>query len=256
MGVLPFRTRRSDERKELATLLHSAKAGDEQARNELISSYVPFILRTASQTTHRYIDQHADDEFSIALMAFNEAIDRFDLERATSFIAFAETIIRRRLIDFFRSRERDRRQLPWSQFDAVDDEDNVTNYAEVSESLTQHQLQEEATLRAYEIEEYGRLLTDYDLSFGELVQISPKHEDARQNAFQVGRLIAADDELLEFVRRRKSLPLKALETRVHVSRKTMERQRKYILAIVILLTGDFPALQTFLEDAKGGVSGE
>ncbi|MFB5192092.1 RNA polymerase sigma factor SigI [Alicyclobacillus fastidiosus] len=251
MGVLPFRARRrSDERKELARLLHGAKSGDEAARNQLISSYVPFILRIASQTTHRYIDQTVDDEYSIALSAFNEAIDRFDLERESSFLSFAETIIRRRLIDFFRSRQRDRKQVPWSEFDLLDEEDNVTNYAEVSTSLAQHQLYEEATMRGYEIEEYQKRLQDFDLSFGELVRISPKHEDARQNAFEIGRVIAADEELLEFVERRKSLPLKQLEDRVHVSRKTMERQRKYILAVVVLLTGDFPLLQSFLEDAK------
>ncbi|EPZ42098.1 RNA polymerase sigma factor SigI [Alicyclobacillus acidoterrestris] len=251
MGVLPFRgRRRSDERKELTRLLHGAKSGDEEARNQLISSYVPFILRIASQTTRRYIDQTVDDEYSIALSAFNEAIDRFDLDRESSFLSFAETIIRRRLIDFFRSRQRDRKQVPWSEFDLLDEEDNVTNYAEVSTSLELHQLSEEATLRAYEIEEYQKRLQEFDLSFAELVRISPKHGDARQNAFEIGRVIAGDAMLLEFVERRKSLPLKQLEDRVQVSRKTMERQRKYILAIVILLTGDFPMLQSFLEDAK------
>ncbi|WAH38423.1 RNA polymerase sigma factor SigI [Alicyclobacillus dauci] len=250
VGVLPFRTRRTDDRKELARLLHGAKAGDERDRNKLISDYVPFILRIASQTTHRYIDQNVDDEFSIALSAFNEAIDRFDLERESSFLSFAETIIRRRLIDFFRSQSRDRRQLPWSEFDVVDDEENVTNYAEVSTSLANHQLQEESTLRSYEIEEYKQCLKEYDLSFSELVQISPKHEDARQNAFRIGKVIADDPELMEFVERRKSLPLKALEDRVHVSRKTMERQRKYILAVVLLMTGDFPRLQSYLAEAK------
>jgi RNA polymerase sigma factor len=252
VGVLTFRTRRPDERKELATLIHGAKSGDDNARNKLISSYIPFVLRIASQTTHRYIDQHRDDEFSIALSAFNEAIDRFDLEREASFLSFAETVIRRRLIDFFRSRQRDRAQLPWSEFDVLDDEDNVTNYAEVSTSLAMHQRHEESTLRQMEIEEFQKCLQEYDLSFAELVRISPKHEDARQNAFHIGRIIAADSELREFVKRRKSLPLKALEGKVPVSRKTMERQRKYILAIVLLLQGDFPTIQSFLEEAKEG----
>lgn len=246
MGVLPFRNRQKDERNELTRLLHGAKAGDDGVRNELISSYVPFILRIASQTTHRYIDQHNDDEFSIALTAFNEAIDRFDLDRAASFLSFAETVIRRRLIDFFRIQQRDRKQIPWSQFDVVDDEDNISNYAEVSTSLQQHQLQEEATTRAYEIQEYAERLGDFELSFTELVSISPKHDDARRNALAISHAIVRDETLLEFVERRKSLPLKALEERVNVSRKTLERQRKYILAIVVLLTGDFPALQSFL----------
>lgn len=252
MEVLPSRAHRSDERKELTTLLHGAKSGDNQARNQLISSYVPFILRIASQVTHRFIDQSRDDEFSIALTAFNEAIDRFDLDRESSFLAFAETVIRRRLIDFFRVRSKDKRQVPWSEFDMVDDEDNVANSAEINTSIERHKLEEESKLRSYEIQEYSTELEAYDLSFRELVRISPKHEDARQHAFEIGFHIAEDESLLEYVKTRKSLPLKELEGRVAVSRKTMERQRKYILAVVVLLTGDFPRLRTFIEQGKGG----
>lgn len=252
MEVLPYRARRSDDRKELTTLLHGAKSGDHQARNQLISSYVPFILRITSQVTHRFIDKGRDDEYSIALTAFNEAIDRFDVDRESSFLAFAETIIRRRLIDFFRVRSKDRKQVPWSEFDMVDDEDNVANSAEIRTSIEYHKVEEESKLRAYEIEEYASELQAYDLSFGELVRISPKHEDARQNAFEIGFTIVGDEHLLEYVRTRKSLPLKELESKVQVSRKTMERQRKYILAIVVLLTGDFPRLRTFIEQRREG----
>lgn len=255
MGVLPFRARREDDRNELARLLHGARSGNTDARNDLISAYVPFILRIASQTTRRYIDPGIDDEYSISLSAFNEAIDRYQEDKAASFLTFAETVIRRRLIDFFRSQRQHRgRQLPWSEFDVVDEEDNhMTNWVEVSTSMELHQQQEEASMRVLEIQEYSNQLSKYDLTFAELVEISPKHEDARQNAFECARVILEDRELLEFVERRHALPLKALEDRVHVSRKTLERQRKYILAVLILMTGDFPLLKSFLMNGEGAV---
>jgi len=252
VGVLPFRGRRIEERNELARLLHGAKSGNASARNELIAMYIPFILRIAAQTARRYIDPKADDEYSICLSAFNEAIDRFQEGKAASFLTFAETVIRRRLFDFFRSQHQHRlKQLPWSEFDVIDDEDNVSNWAEVSSSLEVHQAEQEAAMRALEIEEYAHRLAAFDLSFHELIDISPKHEDARRNALACARAIASDAELLAFVERRRALPLKALEDRVNVSRKTLERQRKYILAIVILLAGDFPLLKSFLMNAEG-----
>jgi RNA polymerase sigma-I factor len=254
VGVLPFRARREDDRNELARLLHGARTGDSVARNDLISAYVPFILRIASQTTRRYIDPNIDDEYSISLSAFNEAIDRYQEDKAASFLTFAETVIRRRLIDFFRSQRQHReRQLPWSEFDVVDDEDNnLLNWVEVSTSLEVHQLQEETAIRGLEIEEYSQCLEKYDLTFAELVEISPRHEDARRNAFDCAKVIREDPSLLEYVERRQALPLKALEDRVQVSRKTLERQRKYILAILVLMTGDFPLLQSFLMNGEGG----
>ncbi|WP_041695326.1 RNA polymerase sigma factor SigI [Alicyclobacillus acidocaldarius] len=252
MGVLPFRGRSLDERNELARLLQSAKAGNAHARNELIALYIPFILRIASQTAKRYIDPHADDEYSVSLAAFNEAIDRYQDERAASFLTFAETVIRRRLVDFFRAQRQHRARLrPWSEFDQADEDDHVSNWVEVASSIAEHQRREEAAMRAYEIEEYARRLEEFGLSFRELVELSPKHEDARRNALLCAHAIASDPELVTYVYRRKALPLRQVEERVRVSRKTLERQRKYILAMVLLLSGDFPMLKSFLLRAEG-----
>lgn len=244
--VLPFRRKKPDDTSQLYSLLQDAQAGDEQARNQLLELYAPYVLRITSQAARRYIDRERDDEFSIALIAMNEAINSFDLSRRASFLAFAETIIRRRLIDYFRSQRAANRQVPWTQFDIADDEDNVVNYVEVQTSLAVHVQNMEQERRRLEIEEYGEHLQKFDLSFADLVELSPKHADARQNAIQVARLVAADEEMRRYVHERKALPLKLLQDQVDVSRKTLERQRKYILAVVVLLCGDFEQLQAYL----------
>jgi RNA polymerase sigma factor len=246
VGVLPYRRKRTEETKELYALLQLAQAGDEQARNELIRTYTPFILRIASQTARRYIDRNRDDEFSIALMGMNEAIDRFDDRKKVNFLAFAETIIRRRLIDYFRSQRAQQNSVPWTEFDVTDDEDNVVNYVEIKTSVEAHEQATEQALRRQEIEEYARLLAEFGLSLSDLVEVSPKHQDARRNAMQVARIVAADEAMRQYVFERRALPLKWLEDQVGVSRKTMERQRKYILAIVLLLCGDFQYLKAYI----------
>lgn len=246
MGVLPFRRKKSEVQSDLTTLLHKAQSGDEKARNELIEQYIPFVLRIASQASHRYIERSKDDEFSVALLAMNEAIDRFDVSRNVGFLGFAETIIRRRLIDYFRTQKSVQKQMLWSEFDVVDDEDNITNYLEVKKSVEVHAELEEQASRTYEIEEYSLALRYFDLTFEDLVTLSPKHEDARENALSVAKLIVSDVELYQYVMQKKSLPLKLLEEKVALSRKTLERQRKYILALIVLLTGDFPLLQSFI----------
>ena len=84
--------------KEIAALVEKAKY-DKQIRESVIVKYTPFILKTASDLTGRYINQGIDEEYSVSLIAFNEAIDSFDSTRGVSFFAFARVVIRRRLMD-------------------------------------------------------------------------------------------------------------------------------------------------------------
>lgn len=246
MGGLPFHRKKSEETSQLYSMLQLAQDGDEAARNDLIQSYTPFILRTASQASRRYIDRGKDDEFSIALIAMNEAIDRFDGSKKASFLGFAETIIRRRLIDYYRSQRAQNRSVPWTEFDVTDDEDNVMNYVEVKTSVDAYGLLEEQEARRGDIGEYAEALREFGLTFTDLVDLSPKHADARQSAIDVAKIVASDELLRAYVQERKALPLKLLEDKVQVSRKTLERQRKYILAIVILLCGEFQHLQSYI----------
>ncbi|KPV42270.1 RNA polymerase sigma factor SigI [Alicyclobacillus ferrooxydans] len=232
---------------QLDALVERARTGDDEARSELLSAYTPFILRVASQTAKRFIHKEHDDEFSIAMTAMNEALDRFDPSKNASFLNFAETVIRRRLIDYFRSQQPNPSVAVWSEFDLQDEEDNVVNYAEIESAVSAHAKIVEQRDRRDEIVEFAKDLTRFGLEFSELVDLAPKHADARANAMAVAKLIAAEEQLREFVFRKNSLPLKELEERVTVSRKTLERQRKYIIAIVILLCGDYHYLQDYIQ---------
>ncbi len=233
----------------LDTLLPLAKTGDVDARNRLLEAYIPFVLRVASKVAHRYVNREMDDEYSVALMAMNEAIDGYDLARSSHFLSFAETIMRRRLVDYFRSQQNHMRSIPWTEFETSDEDDNgVVNYMEVRTSLAAHVQAEEVAARRQDIIEYSDLLTHYGLSLLELTESSPKHADARRNAIEVARLVASDEVLLKYVLEKKALPLKELEKRVSVSRKTLERQRKYILAVVLLFSGDFEHLKSYVSE--------
>jgi RNA polymerase sigma factor len=91
------------------------------------------------------------------------------------------------------------------------------------------------------------LLKPYGLSFQELVKVSPSHEDSRQTAIQIAQIIVETDEFYEMLLTKKRLPMKELEELVNVSRKTIERHRKYIVAIVILLKSDLHYIKDYLK---------
>jgi RNA polymerase sigma factor len=228
-------------------LLASAQNGDRDVRELLIKKFTPFILRIASGMTGRFIKVGQDDEVSIGMMAFNEAIDNFCSEKGVSFLSFAETVIKRRLIDHFRKEGRNSKVIPFSSMERNDDgEESPTLPVEVEQARANYEAMLEAEARKNEIIQYNQVLAQYGISFSELVEISPKHDDARLRAMSVAWIIAGNVRYRNFLQEKKSLPLKQLEQEVKVSRKTLERQRKYIIAVALVLIGEFHYLKEYI----------
>jgi RNA polymerase sigma factor len=238
-----------DERVQLTDLVVKAKEGDARIREQILQDYRPFYLRVASTSCRKYLVLGRDDEASIAMIAFNEAIDSYNADGGASFLSFAEIVIKRRMVDYFRRQSKRSDEIPLSSFERDEQEDNVIQKIESREAHTVLQIQEETEERREEIFRLDQLLSHYGIRFSDLVRISPKHQDARDRALQVARTLAGEPELLAYLTTKKSLPLKELEERVEVSRKTLERQRKYIIALTLILIGDFYHLREYLNRA-------
>lgn len=242
---------RPREEDDIYGMVSRAQGGDLLARDHLIRAYTPFIMRTASSSARRYVTVGRDDEASIALLAFNEAISGFSSEKSRSFFAFAETVIRRRLIDYFRRNEARAREIPFSSLMTEDEDGELTcssvSRAEFTKACTEVVARDEAWERREEILQYKGLLSDYGIRFDDLVADCPKHADARDRAMEVARLVSATPELLLHLQTRKELPLKALGGLVSVSRKTLERQRRYIIALCIIIVEDLRFLREYVK---------
>ena len=52
------------------------------------------------------------------------------------------------------------------------------------------------------------------------------------------------------LRETKQLPMKAIEKGTNISRKVLERHRKYIIAATEIFVGDFPNLKEYMEYIK------
>ena len=76
----------------------AAQKSDEQFHNFALTSQ-PFIKKCASSTCKHYVSE-SEDEWSIALIAFSEAVQSYD-ESKGNFYSFASLVIKRRLMDYF-----------------------------------------------------------------------------------------------------------------------------------------------------------
>lgn len=232
------------EKPDAEMMALQAQNGDRQALEDLLISYSPFLKKTAAQVCKRFIDHH-DDEYSIALSAFHEAVEGFDKEKNASFLTFAHMVIRRRVIDFIR---KENRRTEVSRDFSGNKSDEEADRTEANASLNHYAEQLHAEKRREEISQFENVLKEFDLSFQLLVKVSPAHEDARVTAIQIAQLVAETEDYKEFLLAKKKLPVKEIEQLVEVSRKTIERNRKYIIAVALLLMSDLHYLKDYLKE--------
>lgn len=219
--------------------------GDTELQNQLIDQYKPFVAKAVSSVCKRYISEK-DDEFSIGLIAFNEAIEKYSTEKGSSLLAFAELIIKRKVIDYIRKEARNAQTV---NIDLQEFEEGEASQSKIEAdlSIVEYQRLVEQEHRREEILFYQKRLKEFGLTLAELIEHSPKHVDARQNAMKVAQILVENDELKQVLFQKKQLPVKQLEERVEVSRKTIERNRKYIIAMAIILSGDFIYLKDYIK---------
>jgi RNA polymerase sigma factor len=218
--------------------------GNSRLQNKLINKYKPFIAKTVSSVCKRYIDE-TDDEFSIGLIAFNEAIEKYSVDKGSSLLSFAELLIKRRVIDFIRKEARVKTVTLVSSND--NGEESVQSKVESDLSIDEYEKQIQQEHRREEIIHFQKVLVEFGLTFSELVENSPKHVDARQNAMLVAKALVEEDDLIQVLFDKKQLPIKQLEAKVDVSRKTIERNRKYIIAMAIIMVGDYLYLKDYIK---------
>lgn len=241
----------------LEQLVILAKDGDTGVRDRIIRMYKPFCMRVTSQFFRRFVDPAVDDGFSIALLAFNEAIDAFRLEAGRSFLKFSETVIRRRLTDWVRKEIRFKDQIPWSAWeeDPDDPDGRSAHPAEAAASAAAHAEQEDAQRRRDEISTFEETLRKYGFGFAELAAAAPKHADTRESLWRISAVMCDDRNIREKWVASTRVPLQELAVRCGVSVKMLEKHRKTLIAYALLAMGDFPYLHGYMKrtsEERGG----
>ena len=229
--------------RELDYMATKAKS-DQQLLNKLINQLEFSILKNASLVTHRYITK-SDDEWSIALIAFTQAIETYQLDKG-SFLKFSELVIRRRLIDYCRSQEKHKHELLVDPilFDSEPEEEETD--ISVRLAIAEQVSRIEHNDLKLEIESVNEILSRYQFSFYDLTNCSPQAMKTKRSCAKAVSYLLNNSVLISELRSSKQLPLKIIEKNVEVPRKILERHRRYIIAVVEILSGEYPYLAEYL----------
>ncbi len=216
--------------------------------DELLSLFIDeqkhFIVACAYRATHTYITQ-SDDEWSIALIAFSNAVQTYD-QHTSGFLPYAELLIKRSLIDYYRTNKKYNSEFLTDPtvFESNFDEEssNVMIKIEVTEKLSKIT---DNSLK-YEIEAANAEFQKFGFSFYDLAKCSPKSLKTK-NACKVAVLyILANPVLRNEIYVSKQLPIKLIQKNTNVPRKILDYHRRYILAAIEILSGEYPLLADYI----------
>ena len=225
--------------------------GETSLRDPLIVQSMPFIRsRVMRILGSRQVDD--TDELSVAIMAFNESIDQYKAYEPGSFLRFAATVINRRIIDHQRRMKRQTRALPFS---SVEFEDGLpfeeSRYAASrTDFVGDIEIEEEIAL-------FENRLASFGLKVEDMHRETPKHADSRILCVAAARRILSEPALVTSLYASRRLPVAELALRTGLHRKTIEKNRRFIILLVLLLDSELEVIKSYIESfygqgAKGG----
>lgn len=234
---------------QLIHRVNAAKSNVEEA-DQLIRDYMPFIRTETGKFLKRPPVEGRDDELGIAMMAFYEAIGGYSKERR-AFLSYAAMLIRSRLIDNVRKEQKHTYDV--SMDAPLGDED--TTLADVladSRNEQEERLMREATRE--EIAELVAQMKGFGVELSDVADNCPRQQrtlEACRKALQYAR---ENPALLDELLRTGKLPISSLSAGSGAERKTLERHRKYMVALLLIYTNGFDILRGHLTQIMKGVT--
>jgi len=199
--------------------------------------YELILKKETQRICGRALKWEHDDELSIAIIAFNEAIDAYEEEKNKSFIAFARLVIKRRLVDYFR-----KNASPYS----LPGEEVIDYQTKVYEDWERSEREEEIT-------NYHHLLQQFNINFKKVAKAQPKHRKVKDKLLRVAKIMSEEKELMEHLYYTGKLPKQELCKMAGVTYRMLDRSRVYVIALALLLYhDDFPFLRDYVGELIKG----
>lgn len=235
---------------QIVQAVYAAKENNEKA-DELIRQYIPFIRAEASKFLGKLCTEQ-DDAYSVAMIAFHEAILAYSQARG-AFLSYAAMLIRNRLIDEYR---REKRHQGHISLDFQDEEEDRTLLEQVADTRDHYEESRNLEATQQEIAELASVMAQFGVTFSDVAEHTPKQDRTMETCLAAIRYGMSQPELLEELLRTRKLPMTQLVKGSGGERKTLERHRKYILAMLLIQTNGYEIIRGHLRHVwkKGGTS--
>lgn len=213
--------------------------------NDFIEEYKPFVASCVQKFTGRFVEYGRDDELSIGLLAFHEAVHSYD-EKKGNFLAFTSQVIRRRLIDYYRTQKKFNNETSIEGSFHSDDPDDEYDFS-IKQSIQEYSRLELERARRLELEQLKKDLMLWNISFFDVAQASPKQKGTRKLYWDIVNHIVKNKDIVDMMVIKRYLPVAKICEQLKVNRKKVERGRNYIIAGVLIMIGDYEFIRDFID---------
>ena len=229
----------------------AAAREDMDQADALIRAYLPFIRSVAAKAMGRPCTDQ-DDELSVAMIAFHEATRSYTRSRG-AFLRYAALVMRSRIIDFQRSEARHRGH---ASMDTPLGEEEQPLAETLPDTVDHYETSLTLLATNQEVQELKHTLAGYGLRLSDVAENCPKQKRTLDACRKVVRYAKAHPDILDELVRSGKLPLTRLVAETGVERKTLERHRKYLMALLLIYTNGFEIIRghvcQILEEKGGG----
>ena len=238
----------NDEHK-IIQQVYAAKE-DVQAADQMIGTYLPFIKAETAKFLKRPPIEGHDDELSIAMIAFHAAIGGYSRTRG-HFLKYAAMLIRSRLIDYSR---RERRHSRVISLDAPAGKEDTTLGETLADDRDRHEETASRDATRAEIEDLIRQMKEFGVSLSDVADNCPKQQRTLNVCRKALEYAKENPELLEEFLKTQRLPIGRLSAGSGAERKTLERHRKYMVALLLIYTNGYEIIRGHLKQVMKGVA--
>lgn len=215
-------------------LIDVKENNNDELRSKFIQEYFPFIIKTVSNFTGKYVKVNSSEEFSVALEAFDEAIDRYEFERGR-FVDFAKLVIGSRLKDYFKKVDRQKKIS----------KDNLIQLVTLTDFEKEYMMKKE-------IEAFKNELNEYGITIDKLLDNVPVHKKTKENAVNIAQVIVKHSVIISKLKKTKHLPRIEIKQKIDVTDKQLKRSRYFIIAVMIVLSGEYEEIRQYLSIEEFG----
>ncbi len=226
---------------DIAEQVYTARQ-DPDLTDDFIEQYLPFIKAETTRFLGRACTEQ-DDELSISMIAFHDAMNNYRRDRG-AFISYASLVIRNRLTDHIRKEERHKKVISLD----VEFDDDLTLSDTIAAKDKDPLENEDLQARVSEIIEFKKQLHDFDITLEDLTVQTPKQQRSLEICKKAIAYTIANRSLLNVVVETGKLPLKEIASGAHVSRKTLERHRKYLIGIFLIFSNGYALMRDHLKE--------
>ena len=233
---------------EIVRLVYEAKDNMERA-DALIYQYLPFIRSETAKFLKRMPVEGHDDELSIAMIAFHEAIRGYSRLKG-AFFKYAALVIKSRLLDYQR---RERRHSHVLSLDTPDENgDGVLGDTVADKTIYSEEIVAREATRS-EIEELAQQIASFGVSLTDVAENCPRQQRTLDACRKAIGFAKENPALIDELVATKRLPITRLAEGSGVERKTLERHRKYLVVMLLIYSNGYEIIRGHLRHMwKGG----